>query len=165
MPSLPQPAELYEQDVYAWTQLQARELRRLAATRPNSALDLPHFAEEIADLGKEQRDSLRSWVTRVVEHLLALEHSPATDPRRGWIGEVVDLRDEIDARLTRALRRDLERQLPHLYRGAARRLGNQLRAQGKTGAAEALPSECPYSLEQVLGDWWPPDGADPGRRS
>ena len=86
MPPLPRPAELYEPDFYAWTQLQARELRRLVATRPSSALDLPHLAEEIADLGKEQRNSLRSWVTRVVEHLLVLEHSPATNSRRGRIG-------------------------------------------------------------------------------
>jgi hypothetical protein len=165
MPPLPHPTELYEQDFYAWTQLQARELRRMATTRPNSALDLPHLAEEIADLGKEQRNSLRSWVTRVIEHLLALEHSPAIDPRQGWIGEVVDFRDEIDARLARALRRDLERQLPQLYRRAARRLSGKLRAYGEDDAAAGLPSECPYSLEQVLGDWWPPDGANPERRS
>ena len=73
------PAELYEQDFYAWTQAQARELRRFADTRPNLPLDLPHLAEEIADLGKEQRNSLRSWTTRVIEHLLLLEHSPAID--------------------------------------------------------------------------------------
>ena len=54
MPPLPQPAELYEQDFYAWTQLQARARHRLAATRPNTALDLPHLAEEIAELGEEQ---------------------------------------------------------------------------------------------------------------
>jgi hypothetical protein len=46
---------LYEEDFYAWTQAQARELRRFAESRPNVALDLPHLAEEIRDLGKEQR--------------------------------------------------------------------------------------------------------------
>ena len=78
---------------------------------------------------------------------------------------MVDFRDEIDARLTQALRRDLERQLPHLYRRAASRLDHKLRAHGEAGAAEALPPECPYSLEQVLGDWWPSDGANLERRS
>ena len=69
------PAELYERDFYAWTQAQARELRRLGATRTTLPLDLPRLAEEIADLGKDRRDALRSWATRIVERLLLLEHS------------------------------------------------------------------------------------------
>jgi hypothetical protein len=77
------PAEdLYEHDFFAWTQLQARELRRFARTRPNLPLDLMHLAEEVADLGKEQRHALRSWTARIIEHLLLLEHSPAEAPRR-----------------------------------------------------------------------------------
>ena len=75
--------QLYADDFYAWTQLQAKELRRLARSRPNVPIDLPHVAEEIADLGKSQRDSLRSWARRILEHLLLLEHSPANEPRRG----------------------------------------------------------------------------------
>src|SRR4051795_2040625 len=88
------PTDLYEQDFYAWTQAQARELRRFAATRPKLPLDLPHLAEEIADLGKEQRNSLRSWTARIIQHLLLLEHSLATDSRRHWTDEIVDFRDE-----------------------------------------------------------------------
>jgi hypothetical protein len=59
-------ADLYEHDFYAWTQLQAKELRRFARSRPNLPLDLPHIAEEIADLGRSQRDSLRSWTAHVI---------------------------------------------------------------------------------------------------
>jgi len=78
------PAELYERDFYAWTQAQARELRRLNATRPNLPLDLPRLAEEIADLGKDRRDALRSWATRVIERLLS---SSTPRPRtRGGTG-------------------------------------------------------------------------------
>ena len=68
-------AELYEDDFYAWTQVQAKELRRFARTRPNLPLDLPHIAGEIADLGKSLRDSMRSWARRIIEHLLLLEYS------------------------------------------------------------------------------------------
>jgi hypothetical protein len=49
--------DLYEEDFYAWTQAQAKELRRFARLRPNLPLDLGHIALEIADLGKEQRAS------------------------------------------------------------------------------------------------------------
>jgi hypothetical protein len=81
---------LYDDDFFAWTQLQVRELRRFGRTRPNMALDVRHLAEEIADLGKERRDSLRSWTARIIEHLLLLQHSPAREPRRGWIDQVVN---------------------------------------------------------------------------
>jgi len=150
------PAEdLYEHDFFAWTQLQARELRRFARTRPNLPLDLKHLAEEVADLGKEQRNALRSWTVRIIEHLLLLEHSPAEAPRRGWIDEIVGFRDEIDARLTPTLRRDLARQLPRLHERAQRRLARKLELYGEGDDVPPPPERAPYSLEQVLGDWWP----------
>src|SRR5512132_56429 len=102
--------DLYEADFFAWTQQQAKELRRFARTRPNLPLDLPHLAEEIADLGKEQRNALRSWTIRIIEHLLLLEHSRTEAPRRGWIDEIANFRREIDLRLSPTLRRDLSRQ-------------------------------------------------------
>jgi hypothetical protein len=75
--------DLYEEDFFAWTQLQAKELRRFARIRPNAHLDLAHIAEEIADLGKSQRDSLRGWTRRIIGHLLLIAYSPADQPRRG----------------------------------------------------------------------------------
>ena len=149
------PEDLYEHDFFAWTQLQARELRRFARARPNLPLDLEHLAEEIADLGKEQRNALRSWTVRIIEHLLLLEHSPAEAPRRGWIDEIVGFRDEIEARLTPTLRRDLARQLPRLYERARRRLARKLELHGEADDLSPLPERSPYTLEQVLGDWWP----------
>ena len=76
--------DLYEHDFFAWTLRQSKELRRFARTRPNLPLDLDRIAEEIADLGKEQRNAVRSWTIRLIEHLLLLDHSPAKAPRRGW---------------------------------------------------------------------------------
>jgi len=45
---------LYEEDYYAWTKAQAAELRRMAARRVNSALDLENLAEEVESLGRER---------------------------------------------------------------------------------------------------------------
>jgi hypothetical protein len=154
-------AELYEDDFFAWTQRQARELRRFARTRPNLPLDLAHIAEEIADLGTERRNAVRSWTARVIEHLLLLKHSPAQEPRRGWINEIVTLRRDIERRLTPALRRDLKRHFPRLYEEARTDLQTKLRLYGETAAAARLPERCPYALDQVLGDFWP-DAEDSG---
>ena len=156
-------AELYERDFYAWTQAQARELRRFAAARPNLPLDLPHLAEEIADLGKEQRNSLRSWTRRIIEHLLLLEHSPAREPRAHWAGEIAAFRNEIEDRLTQTLKRDLRRQLPRLHEAARRVAARKMEAMGEAEAATRLPAACPYRLEQLLEDWWPEDPASPSQ--
>ena len=149
-------AELYEDDFYAWTQLQAKELRRFARTRPNLPLDLPHVAEEIADLGKNLRDSMRSWARHLIEHLLLLQYSPAQEPRRGWIAEIVNLRGEIEDRLTPRLRRDLKRHLPRLYDRARRDLRKKLAPYGEAHIADRIPETCPYTFDQILDeDWWP----------
>jgi Domain of unknown function DUF29 len=156
-------AELYERDFYAWTQLQARELRRFAATRPNVPLDLPNLVEEVRDLGRDYRASVRSWTTRIMQHLLLLEHSPARDPRPGWAGEIAEFRNEITERLTKTLERDLRRQLARLYAGARRTAATKMEAYGEVEAARSLPDACPYTLDQVLGDWWPEGALGPHR--
>jgi hypothetical protein len=30
-----------------------------------------------------------------------------------------------------------------------------MRDHGEHAAADALPADCPYSLDQVTADWWP----------
>ena len=51
-------AALYDEDIYAWAQHQARVLRGLAGANlglPNDLdLDLEHVAEEIEEVGNEQ---------------------------------------------------------------------------------------------------------------
>ena len=155
--------ELYEEDLFAWTRSQAKELRRFARSRPNLPLDLAHIAEEIADLGTGRRDALRSWTRRIFEHLLLLEHARATEPRRGWIEEVLHFRSEIEDRLSATLRRALRRQLPRLYERARRDARKRLEIYGEANAGARLPERCPYTLDQALGGFWP-DAAHDGDR-
>jgi hypothetical protein len=158
-------AGLYEDDFFAWTQLQAKELRRFARTGPNLPLDLAHIAEEIADLGKSERNSLRSWARRIIERLLLIEHSAAEEARPGWTDEIVNFRSEIEDRLTPTLRRDLRRRLPVLYDRARRDLRRKLERHAEGHIADRLPTTCPYSLDQVLGDFWPQPRKDGERRT
>ncbi|HET6467999.1 MAG TPA: DUF29 domain-containing protein [Geminicoccaceae bacterium] len=150
---------LYEQDFFAWTQSQAKELRRFARTRPNVPLDLAHIAEEIADLGKAEKNAVLSYAERIIEHLLLLEHSPAQEPRRHWAREIRAFRREVERHLTASLRRELRRRLPQLYARLRRDLMADMTAFGEVEAAARLPDRCPYTLDQILGDWFP-DNAD-----
>ena len=61
-------ASLYERDFYAWTQAQATLLE---AGRLGS-LDLEHLAEEIEDMGSEQRHAVSSQLRHLLTHLLKL---------------------------------------------------------------------------------------------
>ena len=145
---------LYDEDFYAWTQAQARELRRFAEARPNLPLDLPHLAEEIRDLGKEQRNAVRSLVRHILVHLLLLRFSPAAEPRAGWGDEIDVARNDIADRLSTTLHRDLERHFPRLYMQARQRAQRKL---GMHGELADLPENCPFLLAQVLDEGWFPE--------
>ena len=82
--SATRPEEPYETDFYAWTQGQAKELRRFARTRPTLPLDLPHIAEEVRDLGKSERDTVFSFAELIMQHFLLVEHSAAIANRPHW---------------------------------------------------------------------------------
>jgi hypothetical protein len=75
----------YDTDAVLWSERQADLLRRLAAgERVNDQVDWENVAEEIDSVGTSQRIALASHVGVVLEHLMKLEASPATEPRRGW---------------------------------------------------------------------------------
>jgi hypothetical protein len=147
-------ARLYDEDFYAWTQLQARELRRIAGEQSNLALDLPHLAEEVRDLGKEQRNALRSLTRQVIVPLLLLQFSPAARPRAGWRAEIIAARASIADRLTGTLQRDLQRRLPKLYEEAREEAAAKLEVHGEHAA---LPEFCPYGLPDVMKRGWYPE--------
>ena len=104
---------LYEQDFVRWTEAQAAVLRRAAETKSNLPLDWLNLAEEVESLGRSQRRELRSRLATIIEHLLKLEYSPATEPRLGWIETIGRERREIERLLedSPSLRGELEQAL------------------------------------------------------
>jgi hypothetical protein len=149
------PSRLYETDFYAWTRQQAVELRRFARTRPNLPLDLEHLAEEIRDLGKSERDAVFSLAQRIIEHFLLLEHSPAAGERLHWADEIDAFRDQMKRKLSPTILRQLKRDRQSVYGDGRRLVERKMRRYGEDPAAAALPADCPYTIEQVLGDWFP----------
>jgi Domain of unknown function DUF29 len=147
----PAPDWLYEQDFYAWSKAQAELLRAGQYTD----LDLEHLIEEVGDLGEALYRSARSRIRTIIEHLLKLEHSPALEPRPGWRATVLAQRDDLRDDLTTTIRRRTADALPELFEQARRRAHLSLRDHGEDTAADALPRTCPYSFEQITGDWLP----------
>jgi hypothetical protein len=147
----------YDDDFYAWTQYQAEVLRTLR-TRDNR-FDREHLVEEIEDLGNSYRDAVRIQIRRILLHFLKLQYSPARDPRADWMGSIIDARAEIEDKLTRSLRSDVEKMLPRLYAISRKRATLELQRHSEPGAAQSLPTECCYTIEQVLADDWYPQPA------
>ncbi len=69
----------------------------------------------------------------------------------------MNFRDEIERRMTRSLRRDLERRRQLLYAEPRRNLQRKLERYGESETLARLPERCPWTLTQILGDFWPPD--------
>jgi hypothetical protein len=145
------PKELYEEDFYVWTRRQAELLR----ARRYGELDLKHLIEEVEDLGGAAKRSVRCRARTIIEHLLELQHSPAVDPRPGWRDTVRAQRDDLRDDLTPTLRRELNDELGELYSQARQRAEGSLRDHGEQAAADALPETCPYTADQITGDWLP----------
>jgi Domain of unknown function DUF29 len=147
----PRTDDLYEQDLYAWSKRQADLLRAGRA----ADLDLEHVIEEIEDVGGSLYREVRSQVRIIIEHLLKLEHSSAQEPRAGWKRTIRAQRADLVEDLTPALRPRVERNLPQFYEVARLEAETALRTHGEDTAADAFPTSCPYSLDQICGDWLP----------
>jgi hypothetical protein len=150
----------YEDDFYAWTQRQAQVVRTMPVT--DNRFDREHVAEEIEDLGKSERDAVRSQVSRIIEHFLKLAYSLGQTPRFDWMGTILDARQELLDKLAPALRHEVEGALEKLYSDARRRAALGLRRYGEAEAAKRLPGTCPYSWDEICQEDWYPDSVDPG---
>jgi hypothetical protein len=145
----------YDDDFYAWTQHQAMVLRQMEVA--DNRFDREHVAEEIEDLGKSERDAVRSQIRRIIEHLLKLAHSPAEEPRIAWMETIDDARETLSDKLTATLRRDVRAHLAELYTEGHRRAARALRRHREPAAADSLPETCPYSLDDICREDWYPD--------
>jgi hypothetical protein len=152
-------AQLYE-DFVRWTEQQSRALREAAGVGTNLPLDWENLAEEIESLGASQRRELHSRLAVILEHLMKLEHSPASDPRTGWMDTTSHERLNIEYLLedSPSLKSELGPMIEKLKPRVARLATASLFGYGETVKALPPPS---YTEEQVLGDWFPGNAPSP----
>lgn len=89
-----------------------------------------------------------------MEHLSKLEHAAATEPRVGWQRTILAQRADLAEDVTPSLRPRIGRNLARFYAAARTEAAAALRAHGEH-VADTLPTTCPYSLDQLAGDWLP----------
>ncbi|MBK1669172.1 hypothetical protein CKO28_14135 [Rhodovibrio sodomensis] len=144
--------DLYERDFFAWTQDQAARLRALGG---DNRFDAERVAEEIEDLGASARRAVESHLLNMLVHLLKLAHSPADQPRAGWIDEVLRHQGEAGIHYTPSMRQYVD--LDRIWWRARHRAHVSLVNHGEAGLAGAPAN--PFSLDELLVDAFDPGAA------
>lgn len=142
----PPVAELYEADETAWLDAMVELLRQ----GRRETLDYPHLEEYLGDMAKRDRREVESRLTTLLEHLLKWEHQPKRRSN-SWRRTVVVQRQKLEqAAASGVLRNHAEEVLANAYAKAVERAG------AATGLpTETFPTECPYTLEQLLAPGLP----------
>ena len=148
----PKSSQLYDADFYVWAQEQADLLR----ARRFETLDLANLIEEVEGLGGHQ--ALRGAQQRARGHGASVE--AAAQPGAGSARRSGTTRSSRTGATspTSSRRASAARSSPEfarLYDRARADAATSLRLHGEARAADTLPSACPYSLDQITGDWWP----------
>ena len=86
-------SQLHEQDFNLWVEQTAQKLKE----RDFENMDWDNLIEEIEDIGRSEKRSLESYLQRLIEHILKLNHWDAERERcdRSWKKEVTNFRTRI----------------------------------------------------------------------
>ncbi len=142
-------ASLYDDDILAWSELQAAALRSLKGRRdlPNQ-LDLANVVEEIEDVGKSELRAVESLIRNILVHLIMLWADPGAPPTLGWRGEIAAWHDEMLRRISPSMRSKLD--LDPIWRSAVRvacaKLADWDEAKAAAARSALAGSNCPFDL-------------------
>jgi hypothetical protein len=139
---------LYDEDFYEWILTTVALLRQ----RRFADIDIEHLVEELEDMGKRERRSLESYIRNVVLHLLKWRYQ--SDKRSSsWRQSIRNGRIEIHKLLrdSPSLKSLVSTMLNEAYPAA------RADAIDETELSEGtFPSQCPFTVEQVLdAAFWP----------
>lgn len=144
-----QKNDLYETDYNLWVSETVGKLKN----QEFSTLDLENLIEEVADLGREQRHKVESYLRQLLKHLLLYHFWDAQKVycQMGWAEEIDNLRAELEILLrSKTLHNYCNSIFESTYQKAQRS------AQKKTGLT-VFPENCPYNLKEILDNDWLPE--------
>lgn len=140
--------QMYESDFVVW----AERMAELLQAQRFDELDLENLIDEVQDLSRRERSALCSNLEIVLMHLLKWQFQPSQ--RTGsWRGSIREHRRRLFKllRTSPSLKPYLEQEFEDCYQHA------RLVAADETELNITIfPTDCPYSVEQVLADdFWP----------
>lgn len=145
MPSLKEDSQtLYEIDYLQWVETTVEKLRG----HDYAEVDWENLIEEIADMGRSERRSLKSNLIVILVHLLKWQFQP--ELRSGsWEGSIIEHRRRVKEALSDSpsLKPYFDSIFAECYTQAVKQ------AKAETGLPlETFPVLCPYELPEVIDD-------------
>ncbi len=140
-------AELYDVDVFEWSQQQAALLRRRAAGElvNEAELDWPHIAEEVDSVGQSQVDAIESLLFQAFLHDLKPEAWPLARDVPSWRGDARGFRAQARRKYRPSMRVKLD--LPGIYADPLSALPDILDGE----PPRPVPQVCRVTLDALLG--------------
>ncbi|MEH1841823.1 MAG: DUF29 domain-containing protein [Nostoc sp.] len=139
---------LYDTDYLQWIQTTVEKLQSHDYTN----VDWENLIEEIADMGRSERRSLKSNLIVILVHLLKWQFQP--EKRSGsWEGSIIEHRRRVKEALddSPSLKSYIESVFAECYAQAVKQ------AKAETGLlVESFPLVCPYQLLEVTNDQFLP---------
>ena len=142
-------SQIYETDFYAWTQEQIN----LLENQQWDKLDTLHLIEEIATLGRRERQELRNRLGLLLGHLLKWHFQPEKRSN-SWLGTIREQRVQIKLLLqdSPSLKPYLNEVFPDAYE-----LGLALAIRETQLGEQVFPEICPYTVTETLNPDFLPD--------
>ena len=139
---MPPETDLYEKDYYAWANETAAAIRSGEFCR----IDTIALADEVADIARQEKRSLRSRLEVLISHLLKWDYQ-GTKRTRSWAAIIAVQRIRVFKLLndSPSLTPWLSENLAAMYEVAV-----QLAVRDTGKSQESFPPECPYTLDEIL---------------
>ncbi len=149
------PNPLYDQDLQLWIEQTIQQLQN----HEFEALDIQHLIEELVDLGKAEKNALKSNLTILLANLLKLrvQHDVPDNMKGSWYSSILEHRQRVINNLadTPSLKNFLVEAVEKAHPDA-RKLAIKEGKLAKFGVRipheSEYPTVCPFSIEQILDE-------------
>jgi Domain of unknown function DUF29 len=146
---------LYDRDLQLWIEQTVDQLKNAEF----EALDVEHLIEELVDLGKSEKNALRSNLKILLAHLLKLkiQQDVPNSMKNSWYSSIVEHRQRVLDNLTDtpSLKSFLLEAVEKAYPDA-RKLAIKESKFAQSGVQipeeSEYPATCPFSIEQILDE-------------
>lgn len=135
---------LYEEDFYAWTQEQAKLIKKRAFDK----LDWAHLFDEVESMGASERSELATRLEILLGHLLKWQYQP-THRGNSWEYTILEQRDKIKDHI--AENPSLKSYLAAAFEKGYK-YGVLLAARETKLSRKAFPQKCEWTIEEVLDE-------------
>ncbi|MBK1988457.1 DUF29 domain-containing protein [Sphaerospermopsis aphanizomenoides BCCUSP55] len=147
--------KLYERDLQLWIDQTIQQLQN----HEFASLDIEHLIEELIELGKSEKNALKSNLKILLVHLLKLkiQHDVPETMKASWYSSVVEHRQRVIDNLTDtpSLKSFLIEALEKAYpdaRKLAIKEGKLAKFGIRVPEESEYPLTCPFSVEQILDE-------------